>query len=248
MTNRYLAYDIETIPTDEGGEWTPPADKPDAFPPIWRHKIVSIALLGLGEGYTFKYCVSAGHTIEKSLRTERDLLESFVGAATGATILDFNGRNFDMPVIQHRALRHGIMMPFYFAAQPDKRGEISDYSREYRDRWSKRHIDLSQEMSPWGRSSGLANLCKLMGLPGKLDVDGSNVEALYREGLTDTIDRYCREDVYQTAIFFLRLLHLRGELPALHCTSRISEILGHMEESGEHPAFLAKVDRGRLLV
>jgi hypothetical protein len=51
-----------------------------------------------------------------------------------------------------------------------------------------------------------------LGLPGKQEVAGKDVQALYAEGALDRIAAYCMTDVVQTWLLFLRFRLLEGSL------------------------------------
>jgi predicted PolB exonuclease-like 3'-5' exonuclease len=130
-------------------------------------------------------------------------LERFEG-----TLVSFNGRRFDLPVLELAALRHGCVIPRYF------RGG-------YRYRYSDdAHYDLYDFLTNCGAYSvrgGFDLLARLIGLPGKGDVDGAQVQALWEAGRLADIDAYCRRDVIQTYFLFLRLELMRGRItPAEH--------------------------------
>jgi predicted PolB exonuclease-like 3'-5' exonuclease len=55
-------------------------------------------------------------------------------------------------------------------------------------------------------------LAKLIGLPGKYNIEGEDVEYLYRQGRQKEINQYCVTDVLQTYLLFLRVELLRGKL------------------------------------
>lgn len=241
----YLVFDIETIPRSEIAElWTPKVA--GEFPPLWAHKIVSIGMLLLDDDLKF---MKVGNACGASTfrPSEPELLASFLKATQGATLISFNGRTFDMPVIQLRCLAHKIPMPFYFEKHPDRYGKVSEWSKETRDRYAGHHIDLCDEWSNFGAAkfTSLNHLAKLCGLPGKMDVKGADVAALYDEGCHGTIDRYCLEDVYQTAFIYLRWLHLRGELDGPTLAARVMDIFSAID--GErHPAFKAALNPATL--
>jgi hypothetical protein len=56
----------------------------------------------------------------------------------------------------------------------------------------------------------LHDYCKLVGLPGKMGMDGSRVSELVREHRTAELAAYCATDVLQTLGLFLRVQRLRG--------------------------------------
>ena len=91
------------------------------------------------------------------------------------TLVSFNGRAFDLPVMEMQALRYGCQAPRYFN---EKYGHRYRYSEE-------RHYDLFDFLSNVGvhRIRGGFNLlARLIGLPGKTWVDGSMIQGLWEAG------------------------------------------------------------------
>src|SRR5262249_5112430 len=127
-------------------------------------------------------------------------LEQFRG-----TLVSFNGRGFDLPVLELAALRHGCRIPRYF-----KIGYRYRYSDEA-------HYDLYDFLTNCGMYSvrgGFDLVAKLIGLPGKGDVAGGDVQSLWEAGRLAEIHAYCRRDVIQTYFLFLRLELMRGRITA----------------------------------
>jgi hypothetical protein len=123
------------------------------------------------------------------------------------TLVSFNGRAFDLPVMELQALRYGCHAPRYFN---EKYGHRYRYSDE-------RHYDLFEFLSNAGAyriRGGFNLLARLIGLPGKAWVDGSRIQGLWEAGQLDTIHAYCRQDVIQTYGLFLRIELMRGRLTA----------------------------------
>lgn len=126
-------------------------------------------------------------------------LEKFDG-----TLVSFSGRNFDLPVLELQALRLGIAAPRYF-----------NEGRRFRGRNADRHYDLFEFLSNSGLyrlRGGLGLLCRLAGLRGKSDMDGSAVQGAWEAGRLEEIHRYCRDDVLQTYLLMLRVEVVRGRL------------------------------------
>lgn len=120
----------------------------------------------------------------------------------GRTLVTFHGRGFDLPVLELRSLKHGVPAPHWF--------------REARDATSTAHLDLLELLSN-SRAATAAPLdlyAKLLGLPGKEEVAGADVQAMYAEGELDRIAAYCMTDVVQTWLLFLRFRLLEGTLTA----------------------------------
>jgi 3'-5' exonuclease len=121
------------------------------------------------------------------------------------TLVSFNGRAFDLPVLEMQALRYGCQAPRYFN---EKYGHRYRYSEE-------RHYDLFDFLSNVGAHrirGGFNLLARLIGLPGKTWVDGSMIQGLWEAGQLSLIHTYCRQDVIQTYGLFLRIELMRGRL------------------------------------
>ena len=121
------------------------------------------------------------------------------------TLVTFNGRNFDLPVLELHALRYGCPAPRYFN---EKYGHRYRYSEEG-------HYDLLDFLSNAGAHrirGGFHLLTKLIGLPGKLWIDGAMIQGLWEAGQLAQIQAYCRQDVIQTYGLFLRIELMRGRL------------------------------------
>jgi predicted PolB exonuclease-like 3'-5' exonuclease len=200
--NGYLVLDIETVP--DGSLWSAPdpARTPERpFPPTYAHKIICLGGLWLGADYRLRRLGLVGEGGE-----ERDILEELSAFVTEQrpALVTFNGRTFDLPVIALRALKNGVGLGWYY-----------DRDRALRHRYSETgHIDLCDQLADHGaaRSSSLDALARLIGLPGKIGIDGSQIEGLFRAGSIDRIQRYCLTDVAQTALLFLRFRLLQGVL------------------------------------
>jgi len=260
---KYLVHDIETIPeTEIAGDWTPAPQeieraKPnDPFPPIYVHKVICIGLLALDEALVPHKggCAAGGAAGGK---TEKEMIERWSIAASGKMfnghpmkLVDWNGRGFDVPVLQTRAFRYGIQLPWYFSQLPDNKGQISSYSRDYRDRYKGWHIDVADAWTNSGAFSRphLANLARLMGLPGKLGIDGSKVYAAYKLERFQEIDTYCMQDVFQTAFIFQRFKYLRGDLELGSYREAATQLCDWIEKLPEHKEFFDQIDRAALLM
>ena len=135
-----------------------------------------------------------------------DLFWRGVQAYQPATLVDFNGRGFDIPLLTLAAFRFGIACPAYFR-DPDRFG--------FRYRFTPKHIDLLEWLTEYGgfRLRGGLDLCaKLLGKPGKGDVAGGGVADMYARGEIAAINDYCLSDVLDTYFVFLRTRVLTGEI------------------------------------
>lgn len=213
---RYLVQDIETIPeTEVTDSWT------GEFPPIWAHRVITIGMLALDEnlrpvkgGCASGGCAGQATEAQMITRWSQTASGEFFGQSQPLQLVDWCGRTFDVPVLQTRAFRHGIPLPWYFGLLPDNRGGTSVWSKQYRDRYAGKHLDLADEWSNHGAfpRPRLAHLAQLMGLPGKCGFDGSMVHDAWKQGQFEQIDRYCMQDVIQTAFLLQRFFYLSGKL------------------------------------
>jgi predicted PolB exonuclease-like 3'-5' exonuclease len=176
------------------------------FFPIPFHIPIAISTLHADEKYRIRSlgCFGADRFSEVELVSR--FWQTFESAQT---LITFNGRGFDLPVLETRALKHGLSLPRYFAnSQSRNTYRGSRYSDAY-------HIDLCDFLSNFGaayRRSSLNVLAKLIGLPGKYTIAGEDVEYLYRQGRLKEINQYCMTDVLQTYLLFLRVELLRGKM------------------------------------
>ncbi len=176
------------------------------FFPIPYHVPIAIATLQADEKYQIRAlgCFGADRFAEPEIMSRFwQMFESC------QTLITFNGRGFDLPVLETRALKYGLSLPRYFAA-----GQSGSTYRgnRYHDAY---HMDLCDFLSNFGaayRKGSLDVLSKLMGLPGKYTIAGEDVEYLYRQGRLKEINQYCITDVLQTFLLFLRVELLRGKL------------------------------------
>jgi predicted PolB exonuclease-like 3'-5' exonuclease len=125
------------------------------------------------------------------------------------TFVTFNGRCFDMPVLELAAFRYGISLPKWFA------NATKSYDLP-RNRYNVRsHIDLMDLLTNYGASQfvgGLSLAAQILGMPGKMDINGASVQQLYDEDRHCDIHDYCRCDVLDTYFVFLRSRVLLGYL------------------------------------
>lgn len=125
------------------------------------------------------------------------------------TLVTFNGRGYDLPLLELAAFRYGISLPAWFNYD----GKSFEQAR---NRYNMdAHLDLHDLISNYGAVrmvGGLNLLANLIGKPGKSEVDGSQVQDMYLAGKAQEINDYCRCDVLDTYFMFLRTQVLLGRL------------------------------------
>ena len=241
---QYLVLDIETIP--DSSRWARPelphgVEPP--FPPVWAHRVVVIGCLWLDGDYRLRRLGVVNDPAPPAVDAddaEGQVLEAFsrfVGKHR-TTLVTYNGRSFDLPVIALRSLCHGVPLPWYY----QERGVRYRYSEEG-------HIDLCDWLADHGatRSGSLDALARLCGLPGKVGVDGSQVEGLHRTGQLAAIQSYCLADVAQTAFLFLRFRLLQGQLAPAAYREAVVALLAALDADGRVGSVVDAIDRDRLL-
>ena len=125
------------------------------------------------------------------------------------TLVSFNGRTFDLPLLELAAFRYGLSVPGWFNV-------TARSFEQFRNRFNlDAHIDLQEILTNFGASrftGGLNLAANLLGKPGKMDVQGHMVQDLYDEGRLAEINDYCRCDVLDTYFVFLRTRVLFGAM------------------------------------
>ena len=142
---------------------------------------------------------------------EARLLQDFYRVIDRYTpqLVSWNGGGFDLPVLNYRAMIHGMTASRFWEQGEDDR----DFKwNNYLSRYHTRHLDLMDHLAMYtGRANApLDDLAKLCGFPGKMGVDGSQVWTLYQEGRLSEIRDYCETDVVNTYLVYCRYLLLRG--------------------------------------
>jgi predicted PolB exonuclease-like 3'-5' exonuclease len=220
-----LVFDIETVPDvefgrrlfglaglsdDEVGKAMQARARQDSgsdFLPHDQHRIIAISCAFRSrEGFRV-------WSLGDETATERELVLRFFDGIEKFTpeLVSWNGGGFDLPVLHYRALRHQVQAPRYWET-----GDEDNAFRynNYLGRFHWRHIDVMDVLSGYqarARAS-LSDAAVLLGYPGKLGFDGSQVWDAYQRGELLRIRRYCETDVINTWLVFLRFQHMRGRL------------------------------------
>ncbi len=221
----FLVLDIETVLDPE----LPIAESSEAerLPAPPHHKVVVIGALWFDAAHLPRKISVLGDTHERSI------LEEFARILNdrGPTLVTWNGRGFDLPVIAMRCLRHGLALPRYYG------------DRDVRYRFSPGgHLDVMDFVADFGaaKPSKLDVVAKLCGMPGKVGVDGKDVGPLMHAGKLADVQAYCLCDVAQTAGVFLRVQLLRGVLSRDAYLAAMQALIDMID----HDARLLDVGRG----
>jgi len=125
------------------------------------------------------------------------------------TLVTFNGRGFDVPLMELAAFRFGLSVPQWFNL-----GAKNFEQNRYRYN-NHAHVDLYDLLTNYGATrftGGLDLAANLLGKPGKMETKGHMVQDLFHEGRLAEINEYCRCDVLDTYFVFLRSAVLTGQI------------------------------------
>jgi predicted PolB exonuclease-like 3'-5' exonuclease len=128
-------------------------------------------------------------------------VERFQSKPSQGTLVSFNGRSFDFPVLELAALRYGIRIPQHCNEK---------YGNRYRfqDDW---HLDVLDYFTTYGATrglrGGLSMLSHVCGMRTKHLAKHSNLEEVPLERM----QRWCRNDIRRLYVTFQRLQFVRGK-------------------------------------
>ena len=225
-----LVFDIETVPDVAGYrtvlELEPSLTDADVaeiafqrrraatgheFLPLHLQRVVAIACL-LRERTSLRVWSLGAPT-----DGEGEIVQRFFDGIEKYTpqLVSWNGCGFDLPVLHYRALIHGVTAPRYWETGDGDHEDVRDFRfNNYINRYHPRHLDLMDLLSLYQprASAPLDQLARLIGFPGKLGLDGSQVWEAFRAGRISAVRNYCETDVFNTWLVFLRFQTLRGAL------------------------------------
>ncbi len=221
-----LVFDIETVPDVTGLRQFLglDADLSDAavaeaafarrreatgsdFLPLQQHRVVAISC-ALRDRDSFRVW-SLGEPND----AEKILLQRFFDGIEKYTpqLVSWNGAGFDLPVLHYRGLVNSVRAPRYWdMGEEDREFKWNNYISRYH----MRHLDLMDVLALYQprASAPLDQIAQLLGLPGKLGMQGSKVWSAYQAGEIHAIRNYCETDVANTYLVFLRFQLMRGNL------------------------------------
>ncbi len=98
----------------------------------------------------------------------------------------------------------------------------------------------------WPRLDALAKLC---GWPGKIDCDGTKVEALWQSGEEGraAVCRYQLWDIAQQGAVALRALYTQGSIGQSDYIDRAAALLRLVDDDERFSTLRERIDRGRFL-
>jgi hypothetical protein len=163
-----------------------------------------------GSGGTLAMSIDDGSGGERSFTCtscpgEAGVLRQFGALVAGhlqrsqSSLVTYSGRNFDLPVLIHRSIKHGVS---------EGRALLAKAARENRFN-PQRHFDLLDVVTFFGASSRWPMATYAVGYghrSPKEDMDGSQVGAAVANGRILDVVRYCAGDVMATMQIYRRLV------------------------------------------
>ncbi len=145
---------------------------------------------------------------------EGELIQRFFDGIEKYTpqIVSWNGGGFDLPVLHYRGMLHGVRAARYW----DQGGDDREFKwNNYISRYHARHLDLMDLLALYQPRGAvpLDEIAQLLGFPGKIGLEGSQVWQAWQDGKIAQIRSYCEADVANTYLVYLRLQLMRGALP-----------------------------------
>ncbi len=215
-----------------------PKPPKDVFPPLYACRPIAIGFMQLSDNGVLEQAGVVG-TLEFG-DNEPALLTGWAEFVRQRhpTLVSFAGRGFDMPVLAMRAMHHGVTFSWH---------------GRYQNRYKDEHLDLQDRLTEFGTVArtgyNLSAFSTMIGLPGKTGVDGSKVADLFAAGEHQKIADYCLEDVFRTALLFLRYQLMRGCLDGTEYRAAVATLIENAMARG--PALgglLWGLDKKRLLL
>jgi 3'-5' exonuclease len=222
VKTRYLVVDTESVPDGEliaqvkypGESLTPEQAIAKAqeearqmsptgsdFIPVSFQIPIAVCVIRVGTDYSLQAFKCLDAPQYRPTEIVRQFWRGIEETYKAANLVTFNGRGFDMPLMELAAFRHGI--------------SVCNYMQNSRKRFDSRHIDMLDQFTNYGACrlfGGLNLLAKILGKPGKCGVAGNQVYQMHCDGRLAEINDYCLCDTLDTYFVFLRTRVLSGDL------------------------------------
>lgn len=232
MDESILVFDIETVPDVEAGrllyqlEGLGDEAVAEAMMALRRQSSYSGTQEFMPHHLQRVVAISVVLRVHDSLKVwslgepdseEPELLQRFFQGVERytPTLVSWNGGGFDLPVLHYRSLIHGVVAQKYWEyGESDQEFRFNNYLNRYH----YRHTDLMECLAGFisRANARLDEVATLLGLPGKMGMDGSKVWERFLLGDVVAIRNYCETDVLNTYLVYLRFQLIRGRLSAEH--------------------------------
>lgn len=152
-------------------------------------------------------------------------------------IITYNGKNFDIPVLIARTLKHRE----FIVRQKLENGAVASGLSTFfddEDRWEREKANYTYRHSRYnidllgilgGYRQSLYTICSLCNIPVKTEGRGNEVVSYYKNREFEKIARYCAEDIKATYLLYLNRLLLKADI------QEIKEIQEEIEMTNNLP-------------
>ncbi|QRN41815.1 MAG: 3'-5' exonuclease [Neisseriaceae bacterium] len=247
-----LVFDIETIPDVSGirilnnlgrdlsdndvVQWAQQKQRSETGNdciPLYLHQVVAISCCFCRDNKIDVKSIGNLQDSEKVIiQTFFDILKKYQ-----VQLVSWNGVGFDLPVLQHRALVHGVIAGDYwnryeFNSELKWNNCITHHCMKYCDLMNILAGYQDRACAP------LHDMARLCGFPGKLGMDGAQVLQVYQQGGIEKIRNTCETDAMDIYLLFLRFQLMKGSIEEVEYLNKIQNLKDYLKsESSEH--FLA---------
>lgn len=154
------------------------------------------------------------------------------------TLVDFNGRGYDVRLMELWAFRQGIQIHYKHFDKFGIRYRFSD------DKELDLHEAITNNLAI-KYQGGLNLFAKLLGKPGKMDTKGDMVQDMHDKGQIFQIEDYCLGDALDTYFVFLRWMVVKGRLNLERekeiTAKAVTEMKRYSEETGYLKMYLERM-------
>ena len=198
MMNTKLVLDVGTISNAQAIASLGSLQQPDGFLSWPLHEVVCVSVLTVSQERadppTFSLSSFSRQTLTEAMIIDgiERRLENRVDC-----VVTFNGRCFDLPVLQLRSQANGCITP-----------KLRALSATHGLRAGAVHLDLLARLCPLGAApkAPLADVCAALSIPSKSSVDAPSSSAVtVAEDKWDRIQQFCEQDVLSTWLLKLSL-------------------------------------------
>lgn len=184
--------------------------------------------------YSIQHIKSAGEIDT----CEKEIIEGFSHycGKNMPQIVTFNGKIFDIPVLQYRAMFHNISMEWFFQVDTYKK-------RGYANRYSDDNLDLIDFFGGYGRPVKMQEVASVFGIPCKQEGSGSDVYQMYKDGKMNKIRNYCETDAVVTFMLFLIYEHHKGAMNEYGLKKSMENLFNKLVSGDNHLQEFVEISR-----
>ncbi len=177
------------------------------FLPLHQHRVAAISIaMRSRDGFRV-------WSLGEESSDEKEIVSRFFDGIDRFTpdLVSWNGSGFDLPVLNYRAMKHGITASRYWESGDD---DQSFRWNNYQSRFHWRHVDLMDVLASFQNRARapLDEIAVMLGFPGKLGMSGAKVWDAWCAGDISGIRNYCETDALNTYLIFLRFELMRGRV------------------------------------